>query len=94
MIMTSCSFEPICAHRASKEVQDDLPIYHSVQPARKRYSSNQAAPAKEVMIFIFHFHNKFCFTFICFEFGEGFYKTNCGYLVGCCCHGNNDIKLE
>ena len=57
-----------------------------MQPARKRYCSNQAAPAKEVTFFIHvrpfhcHVHNHFSYL-ICFEFGEGFYETRCGVAM-------------
>ena len=46
--MTPCSFEPICAHCASEEIQDDP----STVPGKGTYCLNLAAPAKEVTIFI------------------------------------------
>ena len=55
-----------------------------MQPARKRhtYCLNQAAPAKEVTIFMSLFSCS-AFSLSCsqFEFGEGFYKTGCGVTV-------------
>ena len=81
--MTPCSFEPICAHCASEEIQDDPSTVCNL-PGKGTYCLNQAAPAKEVTIFIyFHVRPLHCHVhnLICFEFGEGFYKTGCGVTM-------------
>ena len=72
--MTPCTFEPICAHCASEEIQDDPSTVCNL-PGKGTYCLNQAAPAKEVTIFISLFLCS-AFSLSCsqcdmFEFGEG-----------------------
>ena len=76
--MTPCSFEPICAHCASEEIQDDPSTVCNL-PGKE--SSGPSERSDDFYIhFHCHFHNHFSYL-ICFEFGEGFYKTRCGVAM-------------